>query len=75
MPRVDRADDRVQRYRLQPQPPPGAPADRTDYLVEGQETATVKTLAAQPVPQRSEDLAPPGAEEGIVDVRPGESGV
>jgi hypothetical protein len=69
-PGVDRADDGVQRYRPQPQLPFAAPVDRTDYLVEGQQAAAVKGLAAQPVPQRGEDLAPLSAEtRGLLDAR------
>jgi phosphoglycerate dehydrogenase-like enzyme len=43
---------------------------RTDYLVEGQQAAAVKGLAAQPVPQRGEDLAPlSGETRGLLDAR------
>src|SRR5580704_16141620 len=74
-PRVDRADDRVHRYRLQPQPPLAAPAERADDLVKRHDTAAVTAPAAQAAAQRRQDLAPPGPQEVVLDVCPRESGI
>jgi hypothetical protein len=75
VPRVDRADDRVQRYRLQSQLPLAAPAERAGDLVERHEAVAVTALAAQPVRQRGQDLVLPGAQEVVLDICLRESGI
>jgi peptidyl-tRNA hydrolase len=74
-PRVDRADDRVQRYRLQAKVPLAAHAERADDLIKPQEAVAVMGLAAQAVRQRGQELVPPGPQELVLDVCAGESGI
>jgi len=73
--RVDRADDGVQRYRLQAQVPLAAPAERANDLVEHQEAVAVMRLAAQAVGQRGQQVVPPGPQEVVLDVCLRESGI
>src|SRR5579859_1156113 len=72
---IDRADDRVQRYRLQAQGPLAAHAERADDFVESQEAVAVLGPAAQAVGQRFGDLAPPGPQKVVLDVCLRESGI
>jgi len=74
-PRVDRADDRVQPYRLQAHVPLAAHAERAGDLVERQEAVAVTGLAAQAVRQPGQDLAPPGPGKVVLGVCAGESGI
>jgi hypothetical protein len=59
---VDRADNGVQRYRLQAQVPLAAPAERANDLVEHREPVAVLRLAAQAVGQRGQEVVPLAAE-------------
>src|SRR5262249_35186990 len=71
----DRADDRVHRYRLQPQRPFAAPAERADELVERHYAAVLTAPAAQAAGQRGQDLALPGPQEGGLGGCPREPGI
>jgi len=74
-PLLGRADDRVQRYRLQAQLPLAAHAERAGDLIKWQQTVAVVGLAGQAVRQSGQHLVPPGPQEVVVDVCPGESGI
>jgi DNA segregation ATPase FtsK/SpoIIIE-like protein len=63
VPRVDRADNRVQPYRLQAQVAFAALAECAEDLVERQDAVDVTGLAAQAVRQPGQDLAPPRPEK------------
>jgi hypothetical protein len=56
-----RADDDVQPYRLQPEMPLAAPAERAHDLIERQEAIAVIRLVALAVGQRGQDLVVPRA--------------
>jgi hypothetical protein len=45
---VDRADDRVERDRLEPEPPLALATERLDHLVEGQDQVYVARLSPEP---------------------------
>jgi hypothetical protein len=75
VPLLGRADDRVQRYRLQAQLPLAAPAEHTGDLIKPQQAVAVVGLAGQAVRQRGQHLVPPGPQEVVLGVCPRESGV
>ena len=72
---IDRADDRVELDRLQPEPPLAALAERLDDLVEGQDDVDVVGLAAQALGEIGEPVAAARAAEVGVRVLVGEPGV
>jgi hypothetical protein len=74
-PGIERADDGVQPDGLQAKLPLAAVAERGDHLAERYQAAGARWAAAQPVAQPGGDLAPPGAEEVVFHIRPGESGL
>jgi hypothetical protein len=75
LPRIDRAHDRVQRNRLQPQVPFTAPAERASDLVERHDAVAVAAPETQPPRHRGQELAPPRPQEVVLGVGPGESGI
>jgi hypothetical protein len=75
VPLLGRADDRVQRYRLQAQLPLAAHAQRTGDLIQRQEAVAVSGLAAQAVRQCGQELVPPGPQEVVVGICARESGI
>ena len=74
-PCVDRADDRVQPDDLQAEPPLAAPAERGEYVVQCHQAARAARPAADPSGQAGHDVPPPGAQEVILRIHPGEPGV
>src|SRR5215467_823222 len=67
------AGDRVQPDGLQPQLALATPAERADDLVERHEAVGAGGPAAEAVPQRGHEMPPPGPQEVILRVCPGES--
>ena len=71
---LGRADDGVQPDHLTPQPPLATPARGADDLIQRHEPVAVAAPNAQPVPQRGQELPPPGPKKVILDVHLKESG-
>jgi hypothetical protein len=74
-PRAGRADDGVQLDGLQPQLPLAAPAQGAHNVIEHHKPVAPAAPAAQPVRQRGQELAPPGPQEVVLNICPGESGI
>ena len=71
---VDRADDRVELDRLEPELDLADHAERVDDLVEREDQPDVVGLAAQPPSELGEQLRAPRAREVVLRVRAGEAG-
>ena len=72
---VDRADDRVELDRLEPEPALAAAPERLDDLVEGKDQVDVVGLAAKPRREAGELVAAPCAAEVGLRVLGGKAGV